>query len=93
MGVRDIDRILQQWEMNARDLHRRMILAPTPRERERWHAVWLLAQGCTASAPAVVHNVIALDTPGWFPCSSGNEEDPFTSREGPESPVTLRGGA
>ena len=33
MGVREMDRFLEQWEMNARDLHRRMILAPTPRER------------------------------------------------------------
>ena len=47
MSVREIDRFLEQWEMNARELHRRMILAPTPRERERWHAVWLLAQGWT----------------------------------------------
>ena len=45
MGVREMDRFLQQWEMNARDLHRRMVLAPTSRERERWHALWLLAQG------------------------------------------------
>ncbi len=52
MGVREIDRFLEQWEMNAKDLHRRMILAPTPRERERWHAIWLLAQGWTASATA-----------------------------------------
>ena len=29
-----------------------MILAPTPRERERWYAVWLLAQGWTAAATA-----------------------------------------
>ena len=36
MGGRERDRLLQQWEINARDLHRRMILAPTPRERERW---------------------------------------------------------
>ena len=50
--MRDIDRFLQQWEMDARDLHRRMILAPTARERERWHALWLLAQGWTASASA-----------------------------------------
>ena len=28
------------------------ILAPTPRERERWYAVWLLAQGWTAAATA-----------------------------------------
>lgn len=52
MGVREIDRILQQWEMDTRGLHRRLILAPTPRERERWHALWLLAQGWTASAAA-----------------------------------------
>ena len=38
--------------MDARDLHRRLILAPTPRERERWHAIWLLALGWTASAIA-----------------------------------------
>ena len=52
MGVREMDRLLEQWEMNARNLHRRMILAPSPRERERWHALWLLAQGWTASATA-----------------------------------------
>ena len=29
-----------------------MYRAPTPRERERWHALWLLAQGWTAVAVA-----------------------------------------
>ena len=53
MSVREVDRSLEQWEMNAKDVHRRMILAPTPRERERWHAIWLLAQGWTAVAVAV----------------------------------------
>ena len=38
--------------MDARDLLRRLIMAPMPRERERWHAVWLLAQGWTASGTA-----------------------------------------
>ena len=52
MGVRQIDRFLEQWQMDARDLHRRLILSPTPRERERWHASWLLAQGWTASGAA-----------------------------------------
>ena len=52
MSVREIDQLLEQWEMSVRDLHRRVILAPTPRERERWHAVWLLAQGWTASSTA-----------------------------------------
>ncbi len=52
MGVREIDRSLEQWQMEVKDLRRRMILAPTPRERERWYALWLLAQGWTATATA-----------------------------------------
>ena len=51
MGVRDIGRSLEQWQMGVKDLGRRIILAPTPRERERWYAIWLLAQGwATAEA-------------------------------------------
>ena len=38
--------------MEVKDLRRRMILAPTPRERERWYAMLLLAQGWTAAATA-----------------------------------------
>ena len=50
MGARDIDRYLEQWQMGIKDLRRRLILAPTPRERERWYANLLLAQGLTAAA-------------------------------------------
>ncbi len=49
-GVREIDRSLEQWQMGVKDLRRRMILAPTP--RERWYAILLLAQGLTAAATA-----------------------------------------
>ena len=52
MGVREIDRSLEQWQLGVKDLRRRMILAPTPRERERWYAILLLAQGLTAAATA-----------------------------------------
>ena len=52
VSVRQTDWFLEQWQMDARDLRRRLILAPTPRERERWHAIWLLAQGWTASGTA-----------------------------------------
>ena len=31
MGVREMERFLEQWQMNVKDLHRRLILAPTPR--------------------------------------------------------------
>ena len=50
MGVREIDQSLEQWEMGEKDLQRRMILAPTP--RERWYAMQLLSQGWTVSATA-----------------------------------------
>ena len=33
MGVRAMERFLEQWQMEVKDLRRRMILAPTPRER------------------------------------------------------------
>ena len=52
MGGRDMYGYLEQWQINAKDLRRRMILSPTPRERERWYAMLLLAQGWTASATA-----------------------------------------
>ena len=39
--------------MDAKALRRRMVLAPTPRERERWYAMLLLAQGWTAEAEAL----------------------------------------
>ena len=52
MGVREIDQSLEQWQMGVKDLRRRMILAPTPRERERWFAMLLLGQGLTAAATA-----------------------------------------
>ena len=52
MGVREIDGSLEQWHMGVKDLRRRMILAPTPRERERWYTILLLAQGWTAAATA-----------------------------------------
>ena len=52
MGVREMERFLEQWQTDAKGLRLRMILAPTPRERERWYALLLLAQGWTASSTA-----------------------------------------
>ena len=52
LGMREISEILEQWGMDVRDLPRRLILAPTPRERERWYAISLLAKGWTATGVA-----------------------------------------
>ncbi len=52
LDMRDIVQLLGRWQLNVGEVRKRMYRAPTPRERERWHALWLLAQGWTASAVA-----------------------------------------
>ena len=50
LGMRDIRRLLERWQLSVGDVRERMYRATTARERERWHALWLLAQGWTALA-------------------------------------------
>ena len=52
MGMRVIRPDLERWQLGLDGVRSRMYLAPTPRERERWHALWLLCRGMTASASA-----------------------------------------
>ncbi len=40
-----IGSLLQKWQWDERAVRERLYRAETPRERERWHALWLLAQG------------------------------------------------
>jgi hypothetical protein len=44
--------ILKRWKLDLSAVRQRMYRAPTPRERERWHAVWLLAKGWSAAQVA-----------------------------------------
>ena len=44
--------ILGQWQLDLKAVRERMYRAPTPRERERWHAIWLLARGWSAAGVA-----------------------------------------
>ncbi len=46
---REVTRALAQWHLDLPTVRTLMYRAPTPRERERWHAVWLLARGWTAT--------------------------------------------
>jgi transposase len=38
---------LQHWALDVRQVRAQMYRAATPRERERWHAIWLLTRGWT----------------------------------------------
>ncbi len=46
--------VLGRWGIEVRQIREHMYRAPTPRERERWHALWLLAQGWPANKVAEV---------------------------------------
>ena len=52
VGMLEMGALLERWRMDEAAVRRRMYRTPTPRERERWHAVWLLARGWTAAAAA-----------------------------------------
>jgi len=43
---------LARWELGLGHVRDQLYRAPMPRERERWHALWLLAQGWSASKVA-----------------------------------------
>ena len=43
---------LQHWGLDLGAVREQVYRAPTPRERERWHAVWLVAGGWTAAQVA-----------------------------------------
>jgi len=43
---------LERWHLGVKAVRERLYSAPTPRERERWHAVWLLARGWSAAQVA-----------------------------------------
>ncbi len=43
---------LERWNLDLGAVRERMYRAPTPRERERWHAMWLLAEGWSAAQVA-----------------------------------------
>ena len=51
-GMTDMVQLLERWQLDVGDLRERMYRAPTPRERERWHGLWLLAQGWSATQVA-----------------------------------------
>jgi len=46
--MNETQKVFEQWQMDAKMIRERMYGAPTARERERWHAMWLLVRGWTA---------------------------------------------
>lgn len=50
--MNDMVALLARWQLDVKAVRERMYSAATPRERERWHAMWLLSRGWSANQVA-----------------------------------------
>ena len=50
--MREVVDMLKDYHLDLRTVRQRMYRASTDRERERWHAIWLIAQGWTQTEVA-----------------------------------------
>ena len=57
---------LGQWGLDERGVRERLYGASTARERERWHALWLLDQGWPAARVATALERDAHTIGGWL---------------------------
>ena len=68
LGMGEIDRFLEQWEMDVAGVHRRLILAPTPREGSDGtpSGFWLKA-GAPRTPPEPCAGILIPSDDGWPP--------------------------
>ena len=50
--MNDVLTTFERWKLDVKAVRERVYRAPTPRERERWHALWLLSRGWSAAEVA-----------------------------------------
>jgi transposase len=86
----DLAAALTRWELDLRPVRERMYRAPTSRERERWHALWLLAQGWSANKVADVLEREAHTIGSWLAAfdRDGPAALAFEQTGGPPPPAT-----
>ncbi len=86
----DLTAALTRWELDLRQVRERMYRAPPPRERERWHALWLLAQGWSANRVAEVLEREAHTIGAWLAAldRDGPAALAFEQTGGPPPPST-----
>lgn len=63
--MNELQPTLEEWKLTVPQVREQMYRAPTPRERERWHAIWLLAQGWSAAQVAAALERDPHTIGGW----------------------------
>ena len=84
--------VLARWQLDVRQSREHMYRAPTPRERERWHALWLLAQGWSANKVAELWERDAHTIGNWLAAfdRDGPAALAFEQTGGPPPPLGPR---
>lgn len=83
---------LERWQMDVAVVLERVYRSPTPRERERWHALWLLAQDWTVARVAETLKRDPHTIARWLVdfVAGGPEAVVFEQTGGSPPPSTLR---
>ncbi len=86
----DVLDLFGRWQLDNRQVLERMYRAPTPRERERWHALWLLGRGLSAAQVAEALGRDAHTVGNWLEefRRSGPAGLAFEQTGGPPPPST-----
>lgn len=90
--MNDVLEMLDRWELDMTVVREQVYRAPTPRERERWHALWLLARGWSAARVAEALERDAHTIGDWV--KGFGQQGPaglaFEQTGGPPPPSTRR---
>jgi len=83
---------LERWQMDETTVLERVYRSPTPRERERWHALWLLAQDRTVAKVAELLRRDPHTIARWLAdfVEGGPKAVAFEQTGGSPPPSTLR---
>jgi transposase len=83
----EVAAVSAHWQLDMRHVRERRYRAPTPRERERWHARRLLAQGRSANKVAELVERAAHTVGAWLAAlafaQTGGAPPPSTRTPGP----------
>jgi transposase len=84
--------LLRRWGLDERAVRARMYGAPTPRERERRHALWLLARGWSEAQVATALERDARTIGAWISAfgATGPASLAFEQTGGSPPPSTRR---
>ncbi|MHB8577080.1 MAG: winged helix-turn-helix domain-containing protein, partial [Dehalococcoidia bacterium] len=83
-----VQAVLAQWQLDSAAVRERIARATTPRERERWHALWLWSRGGTGVQVAEALGRDAHPIGAWVEsfCRGGPASVAFSQSAGPPRP-------